>query len=102
MVRCLGVLPVKMQVRIRIKNAKNQTCYKLCNCSLCELLNFVCFSKQEEYLANPTFDEDLFASAKCTSLFEVVRGEKCATDVVKQSLLYHLQRVEPHYLRSVT
>ncbi|KAG7311658.1 hypothetical protein JYU34_002712 [Plutella xylostella] len=51
----------------------------------------------QDYLAAPVFDEDLFASAKSTAIFEVVEQEKCPADVVSQSLLNYLYRVEPTY-----
>ncbi|KAJ8726234.1 hypothetical protein PYW07_000932 [Mythimna separata] len=51
----------------------------------------------EEYLADAKFDEDLFASAKSTVLFEVVENEKCPADVVKRSLMNYLYRVAPTY-----
>ncbi|XP_059059298.1 uncharacterized protein C05D11.1-like [Achroia grisella] len=40
----------------------------------------------EEFLAGGKFDDDLFASAKSTALFEVVENEKCPADVVRDSL----------------
>ncbi|XP_052757845.1 uncharacterized protein C05D11.1-like [Galleria mellonella] len=40
----------------------------------------------EEFLTGGKFDEDLFASAKSTALFEVVENEKCPADVVRESL----------------
>ncbi|XP_030036652.2 uncharacterized protein C05D11.1 [Manduca sexta] len=55
----------------------------------------------EEYLADGKFDDDLFASAKSTALFEVVENEKCPADVVKQSLLNYLQRVGEKYNRDL-
>lgn len=51
----------------------------------------------EEYLADAKFDEDLFASAKSTVLFEVVENEKCPADVVRRSLMNYLYRVAPTY-----
>ncbi|XP_068621033.1 uncharacterized protein C05D11.1-like [Battus philenor] len=50
-------------------------------------------SIMEEYLKDGKFDDDLFASAKSTALFEVVENEKCPADVVKQSLLNYIRRV---------
>ncbi|XP_073941538.1 uncharacterized protein C05D11.1-like [Choristoneura fumiferana] len=55
----------------------------------------------EEYLADGTFDEDLFASAKSTALFEVVENEKCTADVVSQSLLNFFKRVGDNYNRDL-
>ncbi|KAJ8729556.1 hypothetical protein PYW08_001137 [Mythimna loreyi] len=51
----------------------------------------------EEYLADAKFDDDLFASAKSTVLFEVVENEKCPADVVRRSLMNYLYRVAPTY-----
>ncbi|XP_022820745.1 uncharacterized protein C05D11.1-like [Spodoptera litura] len=51
----------------------------------------------EEYLKDAKFDDDLFASAKSTVLFEVVENEKCPADVVKRSLMYYLYREAPSY-----
>ncbi|CAH0726563.1 unnamed protein product, partial [Brenthis ino] len=51
----------------------------------------------EEYLADGKFDEDLFASAKSTALFEVVENEKCPADVVKQSLVNYVRRAGETY-----
>ncbi|KAJ0181723.1 hypothetical protein K1T71_002445 [Dendrolimus kikuchii] len=55
----------------------------------------------EEYLKEGKFDEDLFASAKSTALFEVVENEKCPADVVKLSLLNYIQRVGEKYNRDL-
>ncbi|KAF9812013.1 hypothetical protein SFRURICE_021370 [Spodoptera frugiperda] len=51
----------------------------------------------EEYLNDAKFDDDLFASAKSTVMFEVVENEKCPADVVKRSLMYYLYREAPSY-----
>lgn len=58
-------------------------------------------SLQEEYLADGKFDEDLFASAKSTALFEVVENEKCPADVVKQSLVNYVRRAGETYNKYV-
>ncbi|CAK1603337.1 unnamed protein product [Parnassius mnemosyne] len=55
----------------------------------------------EEFLKDGKFDEDLFASAKSTALFEVVENEKCPADVVKQSLLNYIRRVSDTYNRQL-
>ncbi|CAH2066403.1 unnamed protein product, partial [Iphiclides podalirius] len=55
----------------------------------------------EEYLKDGKFDEDLFASAKSTALFEVVENEKCPADVVKQSLFNYIRRVGEMYNRDL-
>ncbi|KAH9645203.1 hypothetical protein HF086_005748 [Spodoptera exigua] len=51
----------------------------------------------QDYLNDPKFDDDLFASAKSTVLFEVVEEEKCPADVVKHSLMHYLNREPPTY-----
>ncbi|CAK1549762.1 unnamed protein product [Leptosia nina] len=56
----------------------------------------------EDYLSSGKFDEELFASAKSTALFEVVENEKCPADVVKQSLTNYIKRVGPKYNRELT
>lgn len=63
--------------------------------------NYYYNTLQEEYLADGKFDEDLFASAKSTALFEVVENEKCPADVVKQSLINYMKRAGETYNRSV-
>ncbi|XP_045764374.1 uncharacterized protein C05D11.1-like [Maniola jurtina] len=55
----------------------------------------------DEYLADGKFDEDLFASAKSTALFEVVENEKCVADVVGQSLLNYVRRAGETYNRDL-
>ncbi|CAH2104836.1 unnamed protein product [Euphydryas editha] len=55
----------------------------------------------EEYLAEGKFDEDLFASAKSTALFEVVENEKCPADVVEQSLINYIKQVGDTYNREL-
>ncbi|XP_034828177.1 uncharacterized protein C05D11.1-like [Maniola hyperantus] len=55
----------------------------------------------DEYLADGKFDEDLFASAKSTALFEVVENEKCVADVVGQSLLNYVRRAGETYNREL-
>ncbi|XP_023940312.1 uncharacterized protein C05D11.1 [Bicyclus anynana] len=53
------------------------------------------------YLEQGQFDEDLFASAKSTALFEVVENEKCLADVVAQSLVNYLRRAGDTYNRDL-
>ena len=48
-------------------------------------------------MSDAKFDEDLFASAKSTVLFEVVENEKCPADVVRRSLRNYLYRVSATY-----
>nr|XP_026487526.1 uncharacterized protein C05D11.1-like [Vanessa tameamea] len=55
----------------------------------------------EEYLAEGKFDEDLFASAKSTALFEVVENEKCPADVVCQSLFNYIKQAGETYNREL-
>ncbi|XP_045458924.1 uncharacterized protein C05D11.1-like [Melitaea cinxia] len=55
----------------------------------------------EEYLADGKFDEDLFASAKSTALYEVVANEKCPADVVSQSLLNYIKQAGDTYNREL-
>ncbi|XP_028177355.1 uncharacterized protein C05D11.1-like [Ostrinia furnacalis] len=55
----------------------------------------------EEFLAGGTFDEELFASAKSTALFEVVQTEKCPADVVCQSLCNYVREVPATYTREL-
>ncbi|CAG4968392.1 unnamed protein product [Colias eurytheme] len=55
----------------------------------------------EDYLAKGKFDEELFASAKSTALFEVVENEKCPADVVRQSLTNYVKRVGTCYNREL-
>ncbi|CAH0404705.1 unnamed protein product [Chilo suppressalis] len=43
------------------------------------------------------FDEELFASAKSSTLFEVVQAEKCPADVVSQSLYNYLRQQSTNY-----
>lgn len=56
---------------------------------------------QDEYLNEGKFDEDLFASAKSTALFEVVENEQSPAGVVKRSLINYLQREGETYNRWV-
>ncbi|CAB3249821.1 unnamed protein product [Arctia plantaginis] len=55
----------------------------------------------DEYLNDGKFDEDLFASAKSTALFEVVENEQSPADVVKRSLMNYLQREGETYNRDL-
>ncbi|XP_075992092.1 uncharacterized protein C05D11.1-like [Anticarsia gemmatalis] len=55
----------------------------------------------DEYLADGKFDDDLFASAKSTALFEVVENEQSPADVVKRSLINYLQRESETYNRDL-
>ncbi|CAH2238074.1 jg18457 [Pararge aegeria aegeria] len=55
----------------------------------------------DEYLADHKFDEDLFASAKSTALFEVVENEKCVADVVTQSLINYIRQATETYNRDL-
>ncbi|XP_045764362.1 uncharacterized protein C05D11.1-like [Maniola jurtina] len=55
----------------------------------------------DEYLADPKFDEDLFASAKDITLLETVYNEACVEDVVEQSLLNYVRRAGETYNRDL-
>ncbi|KAL0894630.1 hypothetical protein ABMA27_013187 [Loxostege sticticalis] len=55
----------------------------------------------EEFLNGGKFDEELFASAKSTALFEVVQTEKCPADVVCQALYNYVRCVQPTYTRDL-
>ncbi|XP_069360181.1 uncharacterized protein C05D11.1-like [Maniola hyperantus] len=55
----------------------------------------------DEYLADGKFDEDLFASAKSTALFDEVEKENCVVDVVGQSLLNYVRRAGETYNRDL-
>ncbi|XP_050675436.1 uncharacterized protein C05D11.1-like isoform X2 [Leptidea sinapis] len=55
----------------------------------------------QDYLRKRKFDEELFASAKSTALFEVVELEKCPADVVRQALLNYIKRVDENYNRDL-
>ncbi|VVC90313.1 unnamed protein product [Leptidea sinapis] len=57
------------------------------------------YTLEQDYLRKRKFDEELFASAKSTALFEVVDLEKCPADVVRQSLLNYIKRVDENYNR---
>lgn len=60
------------------------------------------FAQQEDFLASGgEFDEDLFASAKSTALFEVVEYEKCPADVVRISLFNYVRSTPDDYNKSV-
>ncbi|XP_072936349.1 uncharacterized protein C05D11.1-like [Epargyreus clarus] len=54
-------------------------------------------SIMDEFVASGEFDEELFASARSTALFDAVEHEKCPADVVAQSLLNYLRTVGDRY-----
>ncbi|KAM3962814.1 LOW QUALITY PROTEIN: uncharacterized protein C05D11.1 [Aphomia sociella] len=56
----------------------------------------------EEFLAGGKFDDDLFASAKSTALFEVVEHEKCPADVVRESLHKFVEHATDTFNRDLT
>ncbi|CAH0749121.1 unnamed protein product [Diatraea saccharalis] len=51
----------------------------------------------DEFLSGGEFDEELFASAKSSTLFEVVQAEKCPADVVSQSLFNYVRQQNTTY-----
>ncbi|XP_041971152.1 uncharacterized protein C05D11.1-like [Aricia agestis] len=55
----------------------------------------------DEFLASGKFDEDLFASAKSTAVFETVENEKSPADTVRTSLLNYLKQAPDDYTQQL-